>query len=383
MYFLTFLLKNLLRRKVRTLLTVLGLMVAVGTVVTLRGVAEGFEQSFLENFQRRDIDLIVTASGVPDQLRSDLDQRIGPRIERMPGVRQVTSGLLELVDIRRGQSTLSSIVNGWRPGCPQFDELTILSGRALSSTDHHTAMLGVSLAEHLNKGVGDTIEMQGETFTVVGTYQSFTIFENGGAIVALDELQQLMARPGSVTGFTVVLGDVENKQALMESVRSQIESLKDDRGRPYRIAAQPTRQYVTGSIPIQLAHGMAWLTSGIALIIGAISMLNTMITSVMDRTKEIGILRAVGWRKLRVVRMVLGEALLLSLAGAALGVGVAVLAVRVLSRLPQTSGFISGDLAASVLVEGLLLTLLVTLIGGGYPALRAARLLPTEALRHE
>jgi putative ABC transport system permease protein len=128
---------------------------------------------------------------------------------------------------------------------------------------------------------------------------------------------------------------------------------------------------------------MAWLTSGIALVIGAISMLNTMITSVMERTKEIGILRAVGWGRLRVVRMILGESLLLSAAGAVLGAGTALAVIRVLARVPQTSGFVSGQLAPSVLVEGLFLTLFVTLIGGGYPAARAARLLPTEALRHE
>jgi putative ABC transport system permease protein len=383
MYFLTLLLKNLLRRKTRSLLTVLGLTVAVGTVVTLRGVAQGFEESFLENFQRRGVDLVVTASGVPDQLRSDLDQRIGRRIEEMAGVQRATPGLLELVDIQRGQSVISALVNGWEPGCPLFKDLTMLSGRTLRPDDHRAVLLGLSLAENLHKSIDDTIEMQRETFTVVGVFQSFTVFENGGAVLPLDELQQLMARTGSVTGFTVVLEPAEDRAALIESVRSQIETLTDDRGRPYRITAQPTRQYVTGSVYIQLAHGMAWLTSGIALIIGAISMLNTMIMSVMERTKEIGILRAVGWRQRRVVRMILGEALLLSLAGAALGMAVAVGLIRVLACVPQTSGFVSGALAPSVLVEGLVLTLLVTLIGGGYPALRASRLLPTEALRHE
>jgi putative ABC transport system permease protein len=383
MYFVTFLLKNLLRRKTRSLLTVLGLAVAIGTMVTLRGVSEGFERSFVENFERRGVDLVVTAAGVPDQLRSDLDQRIASRIEQMPGVRRATPGLLELVDVERGDSVLSVLVNGWEPGCPLFDDITILSGRTLQGDDRRSILLGVSLAENLNKGVGDSVEMQRETFKVVGVYRSYTVFENGGVVMALAELQQLMARPNSVTGITVVLQPSQDRAGQLDTVRAQIESLRDERGRPYRIAAQPTRQYVTGSLHIQLAHGMAWLTSLIALVIGAISMLNTMIMSVMERTKEIGILRAVGWGKLRVVRMILGEALLLSSLGAIVGIAVAVGVIRMLAHVPQTSGFVSGELAPAVVLEGLLLTLLVTLIGGAYPAARAARLLPTEALRHD
>src|SRR3954468_15359621 len=99
MYFMTLLLKTLMWRKVRSLLTILGVAAAIGTVVTLRGVSYGFERSFRANFERRGIDLVVVAAGIPDQLRSDLNEDIGPRIKQIEGVRQVSAGLLELVDI--------------------------------------------------------------------------------------------------------------------------------------------------------------------------------------------------------------------------------------------------------------------------------------------
>jgi putative ABC transport system permease protein len=383
MYFATFLLKNLVRRRGRSLLTILGIAVAIGTVVTLRGVSYGFERSFRANFEHRGIDLVVVAAGIPDQLQSNLDENIGPRIERIEGVRRVSSGLLELVSIDRGDSVISVLVNGWRPGGAQFDKLQIVSGRALQTGDSRAIMLGVTLAEHLKKGVGDTVAMQDEHFDVVGVYRSFDLFENGGAVVPLATLQGEMARPGRVTGFTVELEPTRDKGALADTVRRRIEGLVDGEGKPCGITAQPTRDYVSGTVYIRLANGMAWITSGIALIVGGITMLNTMITAVLERTKEIGILQALGWVRARVLGMVLGEALLLSLAGATVGVGAAMLVVRWLAGVPQTSGFVSGQISPVVIAEGLGLTLLMSLIGGVWPAYRAAAMQPTEAIRHE
>ena len=383
MYFATFLLKNLVRRKARSLLTILGIAVAIGTVVTLRGVSYGFERSFRANFERRGIDLVVVSAGIPDQLRSNLDEDIGTQIERIAGVRRVSSGLLELVDIQRGDSNISILVNGWRPGGAQLDDLTIVSGRAIRPEDSRAIMLGATLAEILHKGVGDTVTMQDERYDVVGVYRSFDLFENGGAVVPLTTLQREMVRPKSVTGFTVELEAAQDKEALADTVRLRIDALVDAKGKSCGVTAQPTRAYVSGTIYIRMANGMAWITSGIALIVGGITILNTMITAVIERTKEIGLLQALGWVRARVLGMVLGEALLLSLTGAAVGIGAAMLVIRWLAGLPQTSGFVSGAVSPVVIAEGLGLTLLMSLIGGVGPAYRAAGLQPTEALRHE
>jgi putative ABC transport system permease protein len=383
MYFATFLLKNLVRRKARSLLTIIGIAVAIGTLVTLRGISYGFEQGFRNNFERRGIDLVVVAAGMPDQLQSNLAEDIGPKIEQIDGVRRVSSGLLEMVNIDRGDSNISILVNGWRPGGAQLDDLTIVAGRAIRPDDNRAMMLGATLADNLKKGVGDTVTMQDERYDVVGVYRSFDLFENGGAVVPLATLQSEMARPKSVTGFTIELEPARNKEALADTVRRRVEALVDAKGKPYGITAEPTRAYVSGTVYIRMANGMAWITSGIALIVGGITVLNTMITAVMERTKEIGILQALGWVRARVLGMVLGEAVLLSLAGATLGIATAMLVIKWLAGVPQTSGFVSGAVSPVVIAEGLGLTLLMALIGGVGPAYRAAVLQPTEAIRHE
>ncbi len=383
MSFLAFVLKNLLRRKTRTLLTILGVAVAMCTIVTLRGIAHGFERSFLENFEQRDVDLVVTQRGVPNQLSSNLDERMGEQIAAIPGVKQVISGLVEMIDVETGEGTQSALVNGWRIGAAQYADLTMVAGRVFREGDRREVLLGSGLAENLRKKVGDAVEMQRQTFEVVGIYQSPTPPENYGAVLPLEELQQLMARKGSVTGFSVTLEPTADKKALTEQVRAAIQSLTDDEGNPYRVSVMTTREYVSNFNLLRLANGMAWVTSVVALVIGAVSMLNTMIMSVLERTKEIGILRAIGWRKRRVVLMVLGEALVLSLTASVIGAAAAFAILRWLAALPLTSGFISGQLAPAALLEGLLMTIAIALLGGSYPAYRASRWLPSEALRHE
>ena len=133
---------------------------------------------------------------------------------------------------------------------------------------------------------------------------------------------------------------------------------------------------------MQVASAMAWMTSIVAMIIGAISTLNTMMTSVLERTAEIGILRAIGWRRWSVARMVLFESLALAVIASVLGALAAWIGTESLSRTTAAAGLLSPVIDAAVLAKGFALAMIIGLLGALLPAWRAARLMPSDAF-HE
>ncbi len=383
MWFLSFVLINLRHRLARTLLTAGGIAVAIATAVVLLGVSHDFQQSAQDSLSSGGVEILVVQEGVLDQLSSDLDANLADRIRKIPGVDGVSPGLLELIDYSKSSDVISVLVQGWEPTTFLFDELKFLEGQPYTSDDERVVLLGKTLSDNINKHVGDTVVIQREEFKVVGVYQSYNVFENGAMTVPLKQLQEVMFREDSATGFSVRLDHAAMGDQTTEDICQQINELHDDQGRSYGVAAMPTQEYVSNSVYLKTAHAMAWLTSLIAVAVGSFGMLNTMLMSVIERIREISILRAIGWRRGRIVRMIMSECFFISLVGAVIGSVIAVVFTKWLATLPAVSGFVRGDVAWDVLQIGLALAMGVALVGGAYPAYQASRLQPAEGLSHE
>ena len=377
MWFVTFVYKNLARRPLRSFLTVVAIAIAIGAFLTLVGISTGFERSFAQIYESSGIDIIVVRTGGRQRLNSSLDERLGDKIMRLPGVKEVIGGLADMVSFgENGEFT--ALIQGWEPESAAFNHLRMVSGRNLTHNDQRGVLLGNILASNIDKKVGDSLELiEKEPFTVIGIYGTSNVFENGAMVVPLKELQRIMDRKGMVTGFSLIMDPDKKDPADIADTRTRIERIAPG------LHAMSTRDHVNSLTEIQLAKGMAWLTSAIALLIGTFGMMNTMVMSIHERTKEIGTLRAVGWRKGRVIRMILLEAFLLSVIGAVAGTVGSLVLLRILTRVPVVNGLIDGRLDPLLILEGLLIAVAVGVVGGALPARRAARLLPIVALRHE
>lgn len=364
--------RNLRRRPTRTALTVAGIAIAVTTVVALVGVAQSLESSFLALYTRRGADLVVQRRGGAVQLAKGIPLEFGDRLRALPGAGEVIGGLMDLVSFE-DQGMFMVIVNGWEPDCPVLDRVTILDGRRLHTGDRNAVMLGRILAANLNKRTGDTVEIYSRAFQVVGIFESFSVYENGAAFMLLEELQKQMDRPGQVTGFVVQArshGDMRATRALCAA----IEALDPE------IAATPCAEFVSSLNQIQVTRTMSWITSAVALVVGAIGVLNTMAMSVFERRREIAALRAMGWKPRHVLKLIGHEALMLAAAGAGVGLLCGVLMMVGLSHWRATSCLVQGDISLSALLEGAGLAAAMAILGSAYPAFRILRALPAEYL---
>ena len=374
MRFITLIVKNVLNRAVRTALTAIGLSVAIAAVVILVGISWNFERSFMAIYRSKQIDLIVVHAGSSNQLSSSLDVRLVDRLRQIDGVADVAPSLVDTVAFE-DKNLASVLVNGWEPESLLFRGIRILDGRPLRRGDDHAVLLGRVLALNLGKKVGDELDVSGEPFRVVGIFESESLFENGSLIMPIQTLQKMMGRDGQATGLVITAKSSD--PAYLEALRRRIEAAIPG------VAVTPARDYVVADTQIRLAKAMAWTTAVVAMILGAVGMLNTMLMSIFERTREIGLLRAVGWRRSRVLALILGESLAIALAGTVLGVVLAALGLRAVTLSPTARGFIEPNIPIEVMGIALAMGVGLSLLGGLYPAARAAALDPTEALRYE
>jgi putative ABC transport system permease protein len=383
MRFLALVRKNVVRGKLRSLLTACGVSVAIATVVTLVGVSQGFRRSAAESFENQGVDMVVVRAGAVQRNVSSLSERLRRRLAHINGVADVVPALTDRVSVGSA-APLGMAVHGWPADSHIWDTLKIVEGRRPSEHDRGSLVVGRQLAQNLAKHVGNSLKVELKDFTVCGIYESSNVFENNAGVMLLPDLQELMDRKGQVSEFLIVLDkDLPDRAQAIDDLTEQVELLTDQRGHPLGLAALPTAQYVNRNLEIRLAGDMAWTTSAIALLIGSVGVLNTMLMSVMERTQEIGVLRAIGWSKSRVVRLILLESCLVCFAGAVLGVVLSVLLVGFLSRLPSARGLVRTDMSPSIIATGLGMALAIGLLGALYPAWRGATLQPTEALRYE
>lgn len=373
MRFSSLILKNLTRRPLRSLLTLLALTMAVGSVVALRGIADGFTNSFADIYQSHSVDVVVSRQGTADRLSSSVGQEAVGQILALPSVAQTAGVLLETLSLEDqqvfGVPTLGIAQDSWlRQDFRWRDRLPPenMPPRRLS--------LGIHLADRVGLAVGDTAMIFEETYTIDGVFESGSVWENGSMVMPLDQLQLLSDREGQVTYINVIL----NSEVTIEQAGRV---LKEIHAIDSRLHAMTTDEFVGTDTRMQIASAMAWMTSIIALAIGAIGTLNTMMTSVLERTREIGVLRAVGWPRRRVIGMIVAEAVLLALVASLLGCLLAIMATTAMSHHPAVRGVLVPSIGTRTVIEGTILAVTIGLLGAILPAKRAASVMPTEALR--
>ncbi|KIH77472.1 putative ABC transport system permease protein [Geoalkalibacter ferrihydriticus] len=408
--------KNLVLNGLRSLLTMLGMVFGVGSVIAMLSVGEGASQEALEQIRRLGSENILISSIKPVEEESSPQVRIlmsmyGLTYQDEQRIRETFDAVRTTVPVkavrkeaRLGARAMETRLMGVTPEWFDLVQRPLLAGRFLSYQDeeNHAAVVVVTEAVARNllpleHPLGSFLQIGGEVFEVVGIVESLgeqtagvqapdrqedvylplsTTRERYGDMTVRRSAGSFMRERVELHQIIVRVDDIENVEATAQAIEEMLGRFH--RQKDYRIdvplallrqaeATKRTFNIVLGSI------------AGISLLVGGIGIMNIMLASVTERTREIGIRRAIGAKRRQIVGQFLIETVVLSCAGGMIGIGVGVLIPHLITYFAGlTTVVTAGSLILSVVIS-----LSVGIIFGLYPAVRAARLDPIDALRHE
>jgi len=369
MTFFTIVVRGLLRRPVRTALTLVGISIGIAAVVALVGMAWGYEKSITKQLDVIGIDLVVSnmSGGIMPKV---YDESLKDKVAKLPRVAEVTSVLMQMLSI---EDAPMMMVSGREWGGFTWEQLKVIEGRMPHDATEHAVVLGRLAAEVLKKKLGDTVEIETKELPVVGIVDGQAVVENGAIILALPVLQEITENQGKVNFVDIRVTPNTTKDEL-NTLCARIKGIFPA-GR-----AMIAREVVGTSQGFRIARAMSWSTSILAIVVGILGVANTMLMTVFERTHEIGILLAVGWKRRRIVSMVLCESALLGLLGGVTGVAMGAVGLKVLETTPFMHGLLEPDLSGKLLIVSVAIAVAVGIISGLYPAWRSSRLRPSRAL---
>ncbi|NWF91710.1 MAG: ABC transporter permease [Syntrophaceae bacterium] len=398
-------LRALMVNKMRSALTMLGIIIGVGAVIAMIAVGSGAKARIAEQIASMGSNMLIVLSGsstsgglrhgsgtVPTLTVEDA-KAISNEI---PGVKYVAPSLSGVAQVVFGNQNWSTIINGSTPEVLEIRDWPLASGRSFTQQDIDGAtkvcLLGKTVADNLFGGIdpiGQIVRIKNVPFTVIGVLapkgqSTWGQDQDDIIFVPLTTAQKRlfgMQFPGMVRVISVQAREPE----VMKSVENQITDLLRQR---HRIQPNQENDFSVRNLTEvlssaeQSANVMSLLLGAIAsisLIVGGIGIMNIMLVSVTERTREIGIRIAVGAKGRDILLQFLIESLVLSLIGGIVGIGMGVVGTLILSSLTQWPTLFS--------IEAILLAFLfsgsVGVFFGFYPARKASLLNPIEALRYE
>jgi ABC-type lipoprotein release transport system permease subunit len=359
--------RGLWRRRMRTVLTLLGISVGIAAIVALGALAEGMAYAMTEMWRASQMDLFAIEAGVDSDF-SAIDQRVGARIAAWPGVEAVSGSIMTAANADKMPMML---VFGYHPREIAIRHFRIIEGQPLMA--RHQVIIGKRAAEQMGVTVGDTLRLMNSSFRIVGIFETGVSFEEIGAVIGLREVQTLVGKPHQVQFYGVKLRD----PAQAEAMRDELQAAFPD------VDFSLTAEAIESVSDMRVLREMVAQISFLAVFIGGVGMLNTMLMSVLERTREVGVLRALGWRRAHVLGMILQESLLLGVVGGVGGILMGLGLGSLLRLVPGTYGSIDLIYTPQLFVQAVVVALIAGALGGLYPAWRATRMRPVEALRYE
>lgn len=339
---------NLLRRWGRTALTAVGVAFGVTTIVALLAVTDGLSRSAGDLSHLGRADFGVFQAGLADLTASSLPDSVVSRIRRVPGV--VAAAPIQIV-AHAIPADASTLLFGADYSSFLARRLVLVAGHRPQGTE---LFVGSVAASRLHVTAGRRLVVGERPLLVAGIYRSGISLEDAGVVLPLSATQQLSSRPGeiSMVAVSIAPGYAERQvEAGVERAVSGTVALGD----PSEVSRVDTNSRVITKAAVIIAV--------LALLLGTVVVINTMAMAMVDRRREFGVLAAIGWSRAGIARLIAGEMFVISLVGAAAGLGLGALSSELVVRAFAAATFVAPSIGLWVLARGLLVGFALGFVG--------------------
>lgn len=384
--------KNIRSNKMRSFLTMLGIIIGVGAVIALITIVQGVTDSIMNEFAGLGAGTIsVSAPGTA--LKSGLTEADLETLKNVPGVKAVNPTVSVMTSaVADGEVYDKVSIDGESAVYFQNNDV-IESGQALSaadmSGDSYVCIVDHSFIDNClwgKKVLGSTILLDGYEYTVIGVRKkddsvmgamTDTSSYDGTVIVPYRNALK-MSGARNITGVDVYSEEGASSDAVVSNLRDALDSIYNDADNAYSVFSMDSLLSTMNTVKTMLQTMLGGIAS-ISLVVGGIGIMNMMLVSVSERTKEIGLRKALGAEPMRIQMQFLIEAVVLSVFGGIIGVIIGEIVAYVGAVMLKTTYSAS----VSAIMLGLGFSLAVGIVFGWAPARRASRLNPIDALRAE
>lgn len=384
--------RNIFRRKARAALTIFGITIGVLALIVMGSVAEKLQLLVDGGASYYEDKVIVTdGSTYAGFGMSPISTESLEDAEKIEGIERGSITLNFLLEddvqtISMGAPPMVEATDFRDVGFETF-ETPIAEGRELQPDDAGKVVIGADLVRQLDAEVGGTIDVRGRTFEVVGIHERTLSAPDSMVAMTLEDAQEIFIEtlPEQVaesletetlaTSIVLFVDEGQEPNELVETVSSEL-------GGGYNVQG-PAGFDEFVKEPLQIFNYLIYTVGVIALVVGGLSIINTMTMSVSERTREIGTRKAIGATRNAIMRQFMGEAAIIGLAGGALGLGLGAVAVAVTNESGVFGATELFLLTPRLAIGSVVFALLLGLLAGLYPAYHAARLDPVRALRYE
>lgn len=383
--------RNIRSRKVRSWLTIIGIIVSVGAIITLIALSNGLELAILKMFEQMGGQrVMVMPAGL--QTGSTALSFSEKELDVVKGVNGVDYALPYYmqfgVEVEYKGETFYSGISGVPSESGdlmlEFYNYETVDGRILRDGDYYEATVGYLFKDDLfgrSMGVKNSIKINGVKFEVVGILEEFGNSQDDSAImIPIDAAWDILNEgKKEIHYIDVGIKDGYNITLVGEKVRSKLERYRGEEDFSVITPEQMLEQF---QVTLGVVRAILVSVALISLLVGAVGIMNSMYTSVLERTPEIGIMKSVGATNIDILTMFVTEAGIIGLVGGILGVSLGSAMSYLIGFIAEQAGFKMLEITLDPLVicGGILFAVVVGIIAGAVPALQASKLKPVDAL---